>query len=39
MLFEEFASSQFLGDVTFIGDIVFKNGKFQIINPQLTNKQ
>lgn len=37
--FEEFATPQFFeDDVYFEGDIVFKNGKFQITNPQITNK-
>lgn len=37
MIFDEFASPQFLGDITFKGDIAFKNGKFQITSPQITN--
>lgn len=38
VLFDEFASPQFFEDTAFFeGDIVFKNGKFQIISPQITN--
>ncbi|MEG6523317.1 M56 family metallopeptidase [Desulfotomaculum sp. 1211_IL3151] len=35
--FDEMASPQFFEDAVFFnGDIVFKNGKFQIVNPQIT---
>lgn len=36
VLFDEFASPQFFEDTAFFeGDIEFKNGKFQITNPQI----
>lgn len=39
VFFDEFASPQFFEDATFFeGDILFRNGKFQITNPQITNK-
>ncbi|SHK80085.1 M56 family metallopeptidase [Desulforamulus aeronauticus] len=39
VLFDEFVSPQFFEDTIFFeGDIVFKNGKFQITSPQITNK-
>lgn len=38
VLFDEFASPQFFEDTAFFqGDIVFKNGKFKITRPQITN--
>jgi beta-lactamase regulating signal transducer with metallopeptidase domain len=38
VLFDEFASPQFFEDTAFFeGDIVIKNGKFQITRPRITN--
>lgn len=37
MIFDEFASPQFMEDIVFKGDVAFKNGKFQITSPQITN--
>ncbi|MEN3004875.1 M56 family metallopeptidase [Dehalobacterium formicoaceticum] len=37
LAFEEMAEPQFFGDTPiFAGDIVFRNGKFQITNPEIT---
>ncbi|PKM51725.1 MAG: hypothetical protein CVV02_05540 [Firmicutes bacterium HGW-Firmicutes-7] len=38
VVFDEFASPQYLDDLTFEGDIVFENGEFEIKNPQLMRK-